>query len=379
MVQHSDIGTLLLRARLQIEEGQRDLALSMLEELHSDNQDQQRERNYLLAWCYTLARRWDDATGALNRVAKMPEDGGDYENCLDRERRALCFLRLGFVAVQLGRYEDAAHHYNKCLKLLQDKRINRLREQVQAQYGLGTTYLMRGQVSAAIQHYEEAIRLCSSLDNESEMANSCYGLSQAYRRAGRLIDAQLAGERALHLYEKNKLRDLEGRMHNELGHIAMQLGDLKAASDHFTDALALAISANGLEMVMVNCAALAEVRLAEKRFEDARRYCQHAEEMSERVKNPQLTGLIYLTIGKVAQVKAESKDGPQKRELLEEAVESFKRAKDDLSPTQDYSHIAELYGRWAHALEDLGQFEEAILCWKYGYEALLAATGPTWL
>ncbi len=344
MSEKPEIERLLLRARLRIEEGQRELALLMLEGIHTDNQDEQNEVDYLLGWCYTLSRRWDDALSVLGRVAKIAEDEGDCENCIDRERRALCFLRLGIVAVQLARYEDAAHHYN----------------------------------SAAIQYYEEAVSLCEPLDNENELANSYYGLSQAYRRAGRLIDAQLAGKNALQLYENNKNRHLEGRMHNELGHIAMQLGDLRAASDHFTDALALAISAGGVEMVMVNYAALAEVRLAESRFEDARRYCQHAEEMNERVQNTQLSGLIYLTIGKVAQVEAESTGGARKRQLLEEAVQSFKKAKEQFSSTQDYSDIAELYGRWAHALEDLGQVEEAILCWRSGYEALSAAHGQMW-
>jgi hypothetical protein len=29
-------------------------------------------------------------------------------------------------------------------------------------------------------------------------------------------------------------------------------------------------------------------------------------------------------------------------------------------------------------LEELGQFEEAILCWKSGYEALSSSYGQTW-
>jgi len=38
--------------------------------------------------------------------------------------------------------------------------------------------------------------------------------------------------------------------------------------------------------------------------------------------------------------------------------------------------VTELYGRWAEVLEQLGRYEEAIACWKSGYEVLSAANGP---
>jgi tetratricopeptide (TPR) repeat protein len=137
-------------------------------------------------------------------------------------------------------------------------------------------------------------------------------------------------------------------------------------------------------MIMLNNTALAMVRVAEQRFEEARYYCQLAEKVSAEVDDAGLNGRTYLTFGKVILKEMEEKarkgdiDHSQRRELLEEAVEWFERADKYLSSTQDYARRAELYGYWGDALEDLGQAEQAILCWKRGYEALSSASGPTW-
>jgi tetratricopeptide (TPR) repeat protein len=133
-------------------------------------------------------------------------------------------------------------------------------------------------------------------------------------------------------------------------------------------------------MMMVNCAALADLRLVEERLEEARRYCLRAQEITNRLlaKDGQLIGLTYLISGKVSQAEAERAEGEQRQRLLEEAVKWFNKASDQLNATQSYTDVAELYGRWAQALEELGHFQEAIACWKNGYQALSTIYGPAW-
>lgn len=378
MPENPDNQTLLLRARLLLEEGQKDKALSVLESICPGNEEEQQERAYLLGWCYTLAKRWDDALNVLSTLAKFAEDEGDQEDRHDRERRAYCLFRLGHIAVQFAKYEDASHHYTNCLKVLQDKRIHLPLVQIKARYGLAMTHSMRGLYGAAIHHYEIALRECLYLDDDNEIGNIYYGLCDTYRRAGNLVEAQLAGEKALQLYIRGANRPMEGQIHNTLGRISFMLGDYRQASDHYTEALALANSYSGPPMVMINCAALADVRLAEGRLDEAKRYCQLAQDLSASVKSEQLRGLTYLIIGKVAQEEARLAEGEKKQRLLEEAIAWYAKAKNELSPTQAYTDVAELYGRWAEVLEALGQFQEAIQCWKSGYEALSSANGQAW-
>lgn len=371
---------LLYRAQLFLEEGQREKALELLETIDGENQEQQREVNYLLAWGYTLGRRWEDAFRVLSPFSDSTEDEGEQENLLVRKRLAQCFHCLGDTAVNLARYEDAAHHYMRCLKILQDKRIHLPLVQVKARYGLAMTYVMRNVYAPAIQHYELAIRLCLHIDDDEIMGNIYYGLSEVYRRTGNLIKAQLAGEKALELYERSGNQHMEGVTHNLLGHISTQLGDYRQASDHFTEALSVATSGESTRMIMVNCAALANLRLTEGRLEEAKRYCQRAQDMIGRFpdKDGQLTGSTYLVTGKVTHAEAQRAEGEQKQKLLEETIKWFEKARDKLAPTQSYGDLAELYGRWAQVLEELGQFREAILYWKSGYESLSSSYGQAW-
>jgi tetratricopeptide (TPR) repeat protein len=350
----------------------------VLEPLYSDGQEEQQERAYLLGWGYTLSRRWDDAVRVLTSLPSFVEGEGDQENRIDRERRALCTLYLGNAAVQLARYEDASRHYAKCLKTLQDKKIHLPLTQIKARYGLAMTHLMRGLYPAAIQHYELALGLCLHLDDDIEIGNIYYGLCEAYRRSGDLVKAQLAGEKALALYERAKDVHMQGVTHNILGRIFLYLGDYRTASDHYTEALAFATSSESTRMVMVNCIALADLRLAEGRLEEAKRFCQRAQEIINRstAKDEQLVGMAYLICGKVTQAEAQQAEGEKRQRLLGEAVTWFKRAGDQLSTTQSYTDVAELYGRWAQALEELGRYQEAIACWKSGYEALSSSNGP---
>ena len=56
--------------------------------------------------------------------------------------------------------------------------------------------------------------------------------------------------------------------HNLLGKIALLLGDYQEAMDHYTVALAMGHKSS-TKMYVLNCSGLAEVRMAEKRFDEA--------------------------------------------------------------------------------------------------------------
>jgi tetratricopeptide (TPR) repeat protein len=234
---------------------------------------------------------------------------------------------------------------------------------------------MRGLYPAAIQHYEEALRLFLYVDNDDELAHIYYGVCDTYRKAGQLREAQLAGEKALHLYERTENHPLEGRMHNQLGKIAFLLGHFKKAADHYTEALAIAVSSGGVQMAMLNCAALAELRLAESRLEEAKRYSQRAQELSQRSQSSFLRGQTYLVVGKVTFAEARETEDTHKRERLEEAIEQFEIAHSHLSLTEAYDELAETLVCWAQAVEALGRAEEAMHLWRSAYQTLANMKG----
>lgn len=364
---------LLLRARLQLEEGRSGQALAILEGMRAENEKQQQEIAYFLGWCYVLDQRWDDALRVLSPFSLSGEDQDEQVERVARERYARSLLHLGYAAINLDHYKDAEQHLTKCLKVLRHKQLQRPDLQllrIQAHYSLALTYSTYGFFPTAIHHYEQALHLFLYIDNDEELANIYYGLCATYRKMGQLSEAQAAGEKALHLYERVENRSLEGRMHNVLGHVAFQRGDLKRACDYFTEALAIAASLGsaGVGMVMANCEALAILRLAEGRFDEARRYSQRAQEMTRQSQDNLLRGYAYQVSGKVASAEAEIAEGERRQNLLEEAREQFKKAHSHFSQTQMYDEIAETLTLWAQVCEALGQSEESIQLWKSAYQ-----------
>lgn len=385
----TDNEVLLNRARLRLEEGQPQSAREVLEQIHPANTVQQQEVDYLRAWSYVLEACWDEAEGILTSLIQTMEtvEETDEETSYKRQRHGFCLFYLGDVAANLGRYEDASRHYIRSLRLLKDRRIQSPKAgviQIKARYSLGTTFLMRGSYTSAKQHYEDALKLYNSVpasrqcDLKGDLAAIYYGFCTLYWRMGNLLDALEVGKKALHLYREIGERLMVGRMHNQLGYIYMLLSEFREASEHFTDALAIATASDQPKMIMLNCSALAQLRMTEGRLQDAMDYCELALEFMSRSRNDQLTGIAYLTMGKVAQAVADSSQDEQKQMRLQEALQYFEQACSILSGTQAYDQLAEAYGKRAELLELLGRPQEAVACWRSAFEAQGDIYGATW-
>jgi len=370
---------LIYRARLWMGEGRDDLALATLEEIQTDDSEQQREIAYLCAWCYTKIERWTEALRLLSPLYTQSsiEDNWNDANHNERERRAFYLLCLGNAAVNLSRYEEASRHYSQCLKILNERRVNLPRVRIKARYSLGMTCIMNGFYAVAIQHYEEALRLCKNNPDHEDLPDMYYGLCDAHRLLGNFEQAFTYGKMALSIYERRAERSKEGRMHNLLGRICLQLGEYREATDHYMEALSIATIDNHQMMKMVNFSALADLRLAENRLDEAKRYRQRAQEVSGGLNDPHLFGLMYQICGKVAQAEGEQKEGEQRQRHFEEAKGFFEKAIAHLSQTEARTSLAEVYGRLAQILEMSGQQQEAISYWKAAYESLSGLKGPS--
>lgn len=372
--------TLLFRARLLLEEGQSDSALKILEAIVPDDEEQRQEVAYFLGWCYVLHKRWDDANAALSPIIPFADDEGESEHRIDRERLALCYLRLGNVAVQFTHYDQATRHFSRCIKLLNDKRVKLpplIR--VKAHYSLAMAYMMRGLYPTAIQQYNEAVLHFLYIEDDEELGNIYYGLSETYLHMGKLEEAQFAGKRALELYKQAGQFNMEGITYNLLGHIALENKDFQVASDHFTQALAISKTHAGPMRAMMNCAALAEVRLAENRLDEAKRYCELACDMVGQVSNTYFCSQAYLTTAKVFHAAAQQTEGEERRQLLEETINWLEKAKSYLKETEAHAAAATVFQLWGQTLEELGQYQEALVFWRSSYETLTKAQGgSTW-
>jgi tetratricopeptide (TPR) repeat protein len=369
----------IYRARLWMEEGQYDLALTTLQHIQMDNPEQQRQIEYLSAWCHTRLEHWAEALCLLSHLYTLSgiEESWNDAKHNERERRAFYFLCLGNAAINMNRFEEASQHYTECLKLLSERRVNLPQVRIKARYSLGMTCIMSGFYVMAIQHYEEALQLCKNVSEDEDLPEIYYGLCDANRLLGKFESAYTYGVKALELYETRGMRTMEGRVQNVLGRICYQMREYSEAADHYLESLSIATLDNNQQIKMVNFTALADLRLAEDRLEEAQRYCQRALEVADGLNDNYYLGLMYLTCGKVTLAESEQVEGGQHEILFSKTRRLFEKAKELLSQTQASVLLGEVYGRIAQMLELSGQPQEAISYWKTAYESLARLNGQS--
>ncbi|HLG66068.1 MAG TPA: tetratricopeptide repeat protein [Ktedonosporobacter sp.] len=367
MIQNADGQMLLYRTRLLLEEGQNDAALEAIQAIRVEDEKQQQDVAYLLAWCYVQRKQWNEALQALRPLIKQWDAP---EALLERERIAFCLLYLGLAAVALAHFEDASLHFTYCLKVLHDRRVHLPAVRIKARCSLAMACSMRGLYAPAIQHYEEALRQCRHYNHEEEIPHVYFGLADAYLRAVDYPKASHAAQEALQLFEQRTDQLMIARTHNLLGRICISSKDYQQASEHYTQSLTIATRDNNFQMIVLNRAALADLSLIQGQIEEAKNHSHAAVDVLARVEDPYCQGGTYNVIGKVALEEARRSEGARRKELLEEAAAWFDQARVQLTIARAYPDIAEVYGYRAQALEELGRVEEAIECWRSGYEAL---------
>ncbi len=359
----------LNRARLLLEEGRGEAARMVLEAVKIDSDAQQRDMTYLLGWYYIINRQWEEAAQALSPL--MIPDATDIEDVqptlLERERFAVHLLRLGQIAVNLAHYEDASRHFLLCLKILHDRRIQLPALRIEARYNLAMTYIMRGSYSVAIQHYDDALRLCRHFELNEALPDIYYGLSEAYRCMGNFTKAHEVGREALRIYQGRGDELLQCRMYAVLGRISLLLGDYDAASSYYNTSCTLAVSNSRPKMIMVNYASLAEVYIAQERIDEAKEYAHRALEATTQVDDVFLCGIVYTTVGKVTLVEARLTKNSQRQHLFEEAISWLQKSVTYLQSTQAFRDLAQTYSYLADVSEELGRAQDALSYWRLAY------------
>lgn len=375
----------LRRIRLMTEEGQEENVLEQLDGLVTEDPRLQQEIAYTRAWYYMHRREWKQAFELLSTLYDPQSIQNDWDEAshTERERRAFYLLWLGTVASNLSRYDDASRHFTQCLEILQMRRVHLPKLRIKALCGQAMTCITAGLNAVAIQHYQEALKVCAKEKLQQELkrdiANIHYGLADAYRQTGDFLRARTHGRMALQMYEDLPDRYLVCRIYNVLGRIAFQLGEYQTAAELYMESLSLAVLEDEVCMKMLNFIAMADVRLAENRLDEAQRYCDHALETAVHIQEDHhMCGIMYLVCGKVAFERAKEMQGEEAWYGLQEAQKIYEKAEEHLAQTQAAAHRSELFGRRAEVYEALNQPQEALACWKRAFDTTAVPKGAGW-
>jgi len=369
---------LFQQAYMLIAEGQHDHALTALDEIQVESAEQKREVAYLRAWCSMLHGQWDEAAQYILPREISGETVSDIQELgsTERRRRPYYLLVLGDVAANLWRYEEAIQHYTRCLKFLDERRMNDANRRIRALRGLGLAYMATGYIPMALKYYEQALCLCQSGTRQLQLPDLYYGLSDAYCRLREFEQALEYGSLALRLYTERDDKDLICRIRSLLGHIYCEKGDLQTSNACYTEALALAMSRESVGAIFNTFTALAELRLQEGKPEEAWRYCEMALDYSRNVPRPYFVGKIHLVCGQVMEALAHRAGGHQRQKYLKQAENSYEQAVKQFRQTDARPDLAEAYTCLARLLEEAGKQEQAIIYWKLAYTTRAGLDDP---
>ena len=359
--------------RLKIEEGRDGEAIATLDALPAETSKEERDIIFTRAWYFAYKEQWDQVVALLSPYYDSEEIETDWHaaSLKERERRAIYLLWLGNAAVNNSYYEDAASYYQRCLSILDMRRVHLPHVRVRALLGYAMTCIPLGLYPLAIQQYEKALQVSEKEKLPEDLPHIYYGLTDAHRFAGHFGEAYDYGKLALAMYQERGDRYYECRMLNLIGRIALQLGDYRAAADYYMDSLSIATLEDFVGMRLLDFVALADLRLDEGRLDEARQYCKDARDLCVAIKDDHhMCGLMYMTCGKVAHREAsQEQDEPARKLLLYEALEHYDKARDHFDRTQAYAHLKEVYGRLAEVYEALQRPAEALACWKHVFPA----------
>ncbi|SDK38658.1 DNA-binding transcriptional activator of the SARP family [Lentzea albidocapillata subsp. violacea] len=108
---------------------------------------------------------------------------------------------------------------------------------------LGTLYLRLGEYTRSVEHHDHAIELYRALGDKDAEAGALNNLSLVHRRSGDLVAAKDALVRCLEMLRSAPADSVSTGLYN-LGQLAVELGEIDSAVEHFSQALTLAPNAD---------------------------------------------------------------------------------------------------------------------------------------
>jgi tetratricopeptide (TPR) repeat protein len=304
--------------------------------------------------------------GELQRAIELLLEAREYVETApfsDVERADVLF-RLGVCRYKMSSISTATALFDEALTLAERSGLpcDLLRADI-----LGwrsRCYRRRRDYLAAREDVERALELAEELRDPRTAANVFFQASLVAEREGHLVLARSYAERARAAYEQISDRENAGRLLNNLGNLAYQLGQPEEAVACLTDALgALLDEGSDVDAAHVVCS-LAEISLDLGRLEKAEEQARQALDLlGGRLDYVYEIGKAQLVLGRTL-TRQDRLDEAQ--EMLVNADRSFEQfasashraaawvAMGDLVMRRgDEREAAQLYRRAAEALQDV--------------------------
>jgi DNA-binding SARP family transcriptional activator/tetratricopeptide (TPR) repeat protein len=176
--------------------------------------------------------RFDESRALGHAALPVLQRNGSYRMA------AICVANIGRAHLVCGEAEQAQRHLDKALVL--SREIGERSEEASVLCGLGAAHSRLGAHEQALELLDAGLVLAQELGNEHYAMRGLIKTADALRRAGRLTEARVLGERAFSALGHGAALDHLSTAHNVFGAMERADGRPAEAVRHHQDALSIA-------------------------------------------------------------------------------------------------------------------------------------------
>jgi tetratricopeptide (TPR) repeat protein len=152
----------------------------------------------------------------------------------DREGEAWIRGGLGMAYLDLRRYDEALHHYQRALQICQE--IDNPWGEAVALLSLGRAYLQLGRYDEALDYSQQALHICQEIDDPWSQTFALLNIGTIHRRLHRFEDALDCFQRTLTVVRSVHHPSGEAMTLHNLGDTYWDLRRFEDALEHFRQA-----------------------------------------------------------------------------------------------------------------------------------------------
>lgn len=192
------------------------------------------------------SRRLLETARCYQRLSKLSEASLAYEQCLEVERtvgdelwQAILLRSLGNIAWHRGQFSIALDYCEQSLALY--KKLGNQREYAATLTAIGRVYRIQGKIQEALRVCRVAWRIRQELFQAGEVSavtigQSSYALGKIYLQDDHILEADRYFHEVLDIYQRVNYKAGIATIHNCLGEVQLQKGELGSALEWFVQA-----------------------------------------------------------------------------------------------------------------------------------------------
>lgn len=346
----------LQNANIAVQTNQPEKAMSHLGKFDADQLPRELQAPYysILGEAKVGLRDFDDAQADLNKALQLLESN-PQATALEVER-----VRnwIGLAYYRQGKHFLAIEHHQRCLKAIQEGKIDDARFKLKIYYNLGNEYYYIGNSQQALQLYKEAVKLAEEGEDSTDLAGIYWGIGLAYRSLDNLQMAKLYMDKSAGLFEQ--IGDLKQAVavRNSLGQTLIERKEYDEAESRLNSAIAIGQQLEDDNSLAIGYCNLAYLYYEQQKLEQASQNIEISVQHAEKYNDLRLLGDVLAQDAEIKLAQGQSEEG----------INLFNRAVENLHQTDAKDRLAKVYFRYASGLEKLGKLQDAIQIYRKAYE-----------